>query len=65
MKTTDKKISTDLVEVITNELQKNKFVKFGVISTVGVAILFAGGLLFKALDFSIGNFKNLKETLNR
>lgn len=52
-------------EMIKEELLKSKFIKSTLYFGAGVVGLFALGFVFKALNYSADNFKNLKATLKR
>lgn len=51
--------------LISEELYNSKFIKSGLIVGAGVLGLFALGFLFKAINYTTDNFKNLSATLKR
>jgi hypothetical protein len=56
---------TNIRNLIKNELYNSKLIKSGLIVGAGVLGLFALGFLFKAINYTADNFKNLSATLKR
>lgn len=58
-------IESNINQILKQELVKEKFVKKALYLGAGVFGLFALGFLFKAINYTANNFKNLTETLKR
>ena len=56
---------TNIRQSIKEELSNNKLIKSSLILGAGVLGLFALGFVFKALNYTVDNFKNLNETFRR
>ena len=52
-------------QMIKDEIYKSKYVKTALYVFGGVLSLFALGFVFKAVNYTTHNFKNLKATLKR
>ncbi len=57
--------ATNISQMIKDEIYNSKLIKSGLFIGVGVLGLFALGFLFKAINYTADNFKNLNETLKR
>jgi hypothetical protein len=52
-------------QIVKEELLKDKYVKTAIYVVGGVLGLFALGFVFKAINYTAHNFKNLNATLKR
>ena len=52
-------------QIVKEELLKDKYVKTALYVVGGVLGLFALGFVFKAVNYTAHNFKNLNDTLKR
>jgi len=52
-------------QIVKGELFKDKYVKTAIYVVGGVLGLFALGFVFKAINYTAHNFKNLNATLKR
>jgi hypothetical protein len=64
-KGTNSSNGTTIRNLIKDELYNSKFIKSGLIVGAGVIGLFALGFLFKTINYTVDNFKNLSATLKR
>ncbi len=55
----------NIKKMVKDELYKSKYVKTAIYVFGGVLGLFALGFVFKAVNYSAHNFKNLNATLKR
>jgi hypothetical protein len=61
-----KKINTVFInQMVKDELLKDKYVKTALYVVGGVLGLFAVGFVFKVVNYTAENFKNLSATLKR
>lgn len=66
MKEQEKKINVvNINQMIKDELYKSKYFKTALYVVGGVLGLFALGFVFKAINYTAHNFKNLNATLKR
>lgn len=63
--TSKNKRAGDISQMLTEQLLNDKFVKGTLYIGVGVFGLFALGFVFKAINYTAHNFKNLNATLKR
>lgn len=56
---------TTIRNLIKDELYNSKFIKSGLIVGAGVLGLFVLGFLFKTINYTVDNYKNLSATLKR
>lgn len=54
-----------MYSLLREEMYNSKLIKSGLIVGAGVLGLFALGFLFKAINYTADNFKNLSATLRR
>jgi hypothetical protein len=52
-------------QIVKDELFKDKYVKTALYAVGGVLGLFALGFIFKTVNYTVHNFKNLNATLKR
>lgn len=57
--------ATNIRNLIKDQVYNSKIIKSGLIVGAGVLGLFALGFLFKAINYTADNFKNLHATLRR
>lgn len=56
---------SNINQMIKNELYKSKYVKTALYVVGGVLGLFALGFVFKAVNYTVHNFKNMNASLKR